>query len=118
MYIQNTVRTEKWPSLYRRKCHINIIEGRSKGALFQLFDITYYFGECFGKKYDLYYHYQHHSILQPISYKFWIFNTLGSMLQVNPTTRPTVEDVHAELIALALDNNIDMKAPVVVCIYF
>ena len=54
MYIQNTVRTEKWPSLYRRKCHINIIEGRSKGALFQLFDITYYFGECFGKKYDLY----------------------------------------------------------------
>ena len=70
MYIQNTLRTEKWPSLYRRKCHINIIEGRSKGALFQLFDITYYFGECFGKKYDLYYHYQLHSILQPISYKF------------------------------------------------
>ena len=49
---------------------------------------------------------------------FVFFNTLGSMLQVNPTTRPTVEDVHAELIALALDNNIDMKAPVVVCIYF
>ena len=49
---------------------------------------------------------------------FVFFNTQGSMLQVNPTTRPTVEDVHAELIALALDNNIDMKAPVVVCIYF
>lgn len=40
------------------------------------------------------------------------------MLQVNPTTRPTVEDVHAELIALALDNNVDLKAPIMVCIYF
>ena len=46
-----------------------------------------------------------------------IFTFLGSMLQVNPTTRPSVEDIHAELIALALDNTVDMKAPVVVCFY-
>ena len=37
------------------------------------------------------------------------------MLQVNPTVRPTVEDIHAELIALVEDNKVDMKAPIMVC---
>lgn len=36
------------------------------------------------------------------------------MLQVNLDSRPTVEDVHAELVALAADRNINLKAPIVV----
>ena len=36
------------------------------------------------------------------------------MLQVNPDSRPHVEDIHAELVALASDKDINLKAPIVV----
>ena len=42
------------------------------------------------------------------------FDCLGSMLQVNPDSRPHVEDIHAELVALASDKDINLKAPIVV----
>ena len=36
------------------------------------------------------------------------------MLQVDPNTRPNVEDIHAELVALAFDRNLDLKSAFVV----
>jgi len=38
----------------------------------------------------------------------------GSMLKVDPSIRPNVEDVHAELVALAFDRNLDLKSAFVV----
>lgn len=39
------------------------------------------------------------------------------MLQVNPDSRPSVEDVHAELVAFAADVNVDLKSPIVVSVF-
>jgi len=36
------------------------------------------------------------------------------MLKVDPSIRPNVEDVHAELVALAFDRNLDLKSAFVV----
>lgn len=42
-----------------------------------------------------------------------VHHLISSMLQVNPESRPNVEDIHAELIVLASDKNINLKAPIV-----
>ena len=39
------------------------------------------------------------------------------MLQVNPDNRPSVEDIHAEIVALAADRQLDLKAPIMVYLF-
>ncbi|XP_066915198.1 cyclin-G-associated kinase-like [Clytia hemisphaerica] len=41
-----------------------------------------------------------------------IHHLIKSMLQVNPDKRPSVEDIHAEIVALAADRQIDLKSPI------